>query len=209
MEADDRLPHRSDSPDPAVPSMKAQLDGQVAELLDRSARGDSAARDRLLLLLYAELRHIASALVGRDRRASLQATELVHEAYLKLAGSALSKVRDRAHFMHAAARAMRCILIDHRRASAVRPRTLDAGDEGASPLDRIVVTFEERAIDLSALDRALERLSSFDPRMAKAVELRFFAGQGMQETAELLGMSLRQLEREWQATRAWLLKEVS
>jgi RNA polymerase sigma factor (TIGR02999 family) len=136
----------------------------------------------------------------------LQPTALVNEAYIKLSGSDPVEWNDRGHFIAMAARAMRSVLVDHARARAVRSQT-QVGEPSA--LDQIVVTYEDRAFDLLALDLALDRLADFDPRMARAVELRFFGGLSVDEVAKVMGVAKRTLEREWAAARAWLFQELS
>ncbi len=194
-----RGPHSSLPPQDSAPDADT--------LFARCRQGDSVASEKLLALMYSELHALASGYMrGQPAGHTLQPTALVNEAYLKLSRRPPGEWQGRAHFMGMAARAMRSVLIDHARARAVRSHT--SIDE-PSALDQIVISYEGRSFDLIALDVALTELALFDPMMAKAVELRFFGGLTVDEVAEVLRISKRTLEREWQATRAWLYKEVS
>ena len=178
----------------------------VTRLLHAVEAGDPQARADLFVLLYDELRSRAARLArGRGRNETLRATAIVHETYVRLARGAQHGWRDRAHFLATAARAMRHVLIDHARAR--QRRSGRVGLEQIA-LDEVVSVYEERAVDLEALDRALVRLASFDPEMAQAVELRFFGGASVDETAAVLALSKRTFERRWAAARAWLRHEV-
>jgi RNA polymerase sigma factor (TIGR02999 family) len=192
--------------------MNSHVEPEVATLLAQFRHGDTLASDKLLALLYSELHQLAKAMMhGRSAGHTLQATALVHEAYVKLAGNHEKPWNDRAHFLAVAAKAMRCVLIDHARAKMRAKR--DAGIEHSrldeNAIDQIVITYEDRALDLLALDEALERLARFDPLMARAVELRFFGGLDVADVAQTLGIQRRTLERQWAATRAWLFQEIS
>jgi RNA polymerase sigma-70 factor, ECF subfamily len=188
-------------------SVKGEVDAEITSLFQRLGQGDSQASEKLLGLLYVELHQIArNCMTQQSPEHTLQATALVHEAYLKLLTSRQERWRDRAHFLALAAKAMRCVLVDHARRRNRLKRTTPGERE---PLDQIVVSYEERALDLQALDGALQRLAEFDEPMARAIEMRFFGGLEMDEIADFLGMSKRTLERQWSATRAWLLKELS
>jgi RNA polymerase sigma factor (TIGR02999 family) len=167
----------------------------------RAARGDGAMLDALFPLVYAELRRLARAARARGAGETLCTTALVHEAYLKLAPSAGAGWEGRAHFFGAAARAMRQLLVDAarrhgraKRGGGVREVTL--GDDAAAA--------PARGDELLALDEALDRLAALDARQARVVELRFFAGLTSQEAAEVLGVSVPTVERDWRAARAWL-----
>ncbi len=164
------------------------------------------ARDRLLGELYAELRARAErCLRGQPPDLTLQATALVHEACLKLFGRERLESEDRSHLLALASTAMRSVLVDHVRAKNRVKRT--APGERV-PLDGISVAFEERAVDLLALHEALERLAGFDADMARAVELHFFGGLPLEETARMVGLAQRTFERRWAAARAWLRAEI-
>jgi RNA polymerase sigma factor (TIGR02999 family) len=173
--------------------------GEVTQLLHALRHGERDALDRILPLLYEDLRHLAGRQLGYERGPrTLQPTALVHEAYLKLAMGGNVAVADRAHFLAVAARAMRQVLVDHarRRHAAKRgagwQRTTLAGEFGSAPLD---------AEEMIALNDALERL---DPRQRQVVECRFFAGMEEQEIALALGISERTVRRDWVKARAWL-----
>lgn len=176
--------------------------GDVTVLLRRIDAGDELARNELFELLYPELRRVAEAKMRNERcENTLQATALVHEAFLCITKSGASKFRDRRHFLLTSARAMRHVLIDHARyKTAAKRRAM--GD--AVPLDQLVVDDDGGAIDVEALSLALDQLERIDPVMARAVEIRFFGGAKAAETAEALGMPLRTFESRWNSTRAWL-----
>jgi RNA polymerase sigma factor (TIGR02999 family) len=172
--------------------------GEVTQLLRASRAGDRAALDRVLPLVYDDLRRAARRQVARHRSAeSLQPTALVHEAYLKLAGNAPSAV-DRAHFLAIAAHAMRQVLIDQARARHAAKR---GPDWARTTLTDGAWSTELDAPTLLALDEALERL---DPRQRQVVECRFFAGLDDAEIAEALGVTPRTIRRDWVKARAWL-----
>ena len=169
---------------------------------------DAEAIDRLIPLVYDELRRIARAQRRRERpEHTLNTTALVHEAYLRLADQTRVQWRDRAHFYGVAALAMRRILINH----AVARRAAKRGD-GVTPvpLDESVIVLDDRQADeLLALDEALARLRAFNPRGAQVVEYRFFVGLNYEEIALLLGTSAVTVRRAWDAARAWLRRELS
>jgi RNA polymerase sigma factor (TIGR02999 family) len=164
------------------------------------------AQDGLLGELYSELRRRAERFMrGQPRDLTLQTTALVHEACLKIFGQERLEGADRAHLLALASTAMRSVLVDQARARG-RIKRLPPGER--VPIDDLQVAYEDRAVDLLALDDALARLATFDPPMAKAVELHFFGGLALEDTARTLGMPLRTLERRWAATRAWLRTEI-
>lgn len=172
----------------------------IAKLLERVNDGDESANDVLLALLYDELHAVAGKMMrGQPPGHTLQATALVSEAYLKLMKPGASEFNNRKHFIGRAACAMRCILIDHIRKP--RPKKV--------PLDQIVVQFDDRAIDLLALDDALVKLKEMDTQMAEAIEMRFFGGLTVREVAEVQGLSIRKVERDWTFAKAWLFREMS
>ncbi len=182
---------------------------RIERLLARSREGDAAAGDEVMAALYLELHEIAATLIGkRPPGLTLQATALVHEAWLKLNRSQTQRIADRNHFLRLAASAMRCVLVDHLRSRDRRVPTVQRNPATLDALDQVVLAYEERALDLEALDAALERLAKFDEPMARAVELHFFGGLDVRETAEALGMTRYAFERDWMATRAWLLQEI-
>jgi len=179
----------------------------LSAMLKQFSEGDPKASEQLLSLLYSELRALAGRMMASQPKGqTLQATALVSEAYLRLAKSRGRTWEGRAHLMSVAGQAMRCVLIDHARA---RTRRKPTASDIPSALDRILVTYQDKVIDLLALDEALKRLAEFAPEMARAVELRFFAGLSMDEVADILEMPKRTLERRWEATRAWLFEELS
>jgi RNA polymerase sigma factor (TIGR02999 family) len=172
----------------------------VAELLAASRRGDPTALDRLLPLLYSELHQIAERHMSRERPDhTLQPTALVHEAFLRLADSAVD-YNDRAHFMRAASRAMRHVLVDYARARNAAKR----GDGVRVTLDEGLAAPDDRVVDLLVLDDALDRLAEAEPRWARVVELRCFGGLEMLEIAAALEISAATAKRDWQFARAWL-----
>jgi RNA polymerase sigma factor (TIGR02999 family) len=177
-----------------------RLQGDVTQLLQAVSEGDSRALDRLVPLVYEELRSLAKRELYREQQGhTLHATALVHEAYLKLAGSRMA-ASDRAHFLAIAARAMRQVLVDHaRRRKAVKR----GGDMVCTTLTDGGAPVEFQPNELIALDEALEKL---DPRQRQIVEFRFFAGMEEKEVADVLGVSDRTVRREWVKARAWLYR---
>jgi len=177
----------------------------VTDLLIRLRAGGTNARDDLYALVYAELRRVAHAQLRRERPDhTLGTTGLVHETYLRLVDQTRVEWRDRAHFFGAAACAMRRILVDYarhnlaaRRGGGARPQVL-AEDVRAG----------ERGDDLLALDQALERLAALDPRLGLVVECRYFGGFTEEETAEVLGVTKRTVQRDWAKARGWLYQEL-
>lgn len=187
--------------------MASRSPKQVTGLLELAGQGSRKAIDQLLSLLYDELRRLAQGyLEGERADHTLQATALVHEAYLRLVGQESIGFRTRAQFFGAAAQVMRRILIDHAR---TKHRAKRGGDAVRCTLDTLVSEYEDRAIDLVDLDDALSRLASFDPRKAKLVELRFFAGLNVADAAKMLDISQRTAERDWMTARAWLQSELT
>ena len=178
----------------------------VTELLQLWSGGRKDAFDELLPLIYAELRRLASSYLRRERRDhTLQATALVHEAFLKLVDQRAVRWQNRAHFFGIAAQAMRRILVDHARARAAGKR----GD-GARPvaLDDAMLLTDAPDVDVLALDEALTRLAVLDPQQSRVVELRFFGGLTMDETAEVLHISPATVGRDWTLAKAWLYAEL-
>jgi RNA polymerase sigma factor (TIGR02999 family) len=174
----------------------------ITALLQRARQGDRVAEARLLEVLYAELRKIAGLCIRSERREhTLQATALVHEAYLRLAGNQASEWQNRKHFLAAAAQVMHRVLIDCARARKAQKR---GGNLCRVELDTALPAPGDWALDLLDIDEALGRLAELDERQARIVELRFFAGLTEVEIAELLGVSERTVKREWEFARAWL-----
>ena len=181
--------------------MKSAPAKPVTALLRAWSAGDEGARDELLPLIYDELRRRAAAHIRRERREhTLQPTALVHEAYLRLVEQKV-EWQNRSHFFGLASEMMRRILVDHARNRKTGKR---AGGAIRVELDETVAISEERDIDLVLLDQALTDLSRLDPRHARIVELRFFGGLNVEETAAVLGISRATVKRDWSMARAWL-----
>ena len=168
--------------------------------------GDKAALDRLTPLVYDELRRIAHRYVQRERNGhTLQTTALVNEAYLRLAGQQKVDWQNRAHFFAVSAQVMRHILIDHARR---RRYAKHGGDARQVSLEDAALMPQERAAELIALDEALDELAKLDPRKSRVVELRYFGGLSLEETAEVLEISLMTVRRDWRAAKAWLYRRM-
>jgi RNA polymerase sigma-70 factor, ECF subfamily len=175
---------------------------EVTTLLRAWSEGDEAARDRLLGLVYVDLRRRAAAHLRRERRNhTLQPTGLVHEAYLRLVEQPGVAWQNRAHFLAIASRMMRRILIDHARRGRMAKRS---GRWAQVELSESLAGTLPPDIDVLALHEALNRLDDFDPRKSRIAELRFFGGLSLQEMAHVLDISVATAERDWQAARAWL-----
>ena len=176
---------------------------EVTRLLVRLTDGDRGVLDELLPLIYGELRRLAAGYLRRERVGhTLQPTALVHEAYLRLVDQTQVRWQNRAHFLGVAAQMMRRILVDHARAHEAGKR---GGEFQKLSLDEnIDASGEGRDINLVALDDALERLAEIDPQKSKIVELRFFGGLSVEETAEVLGVSAPTVKRQWRMAKAWL-----
>ena len=178
----------------------------LTRMLSLLSTGDQDTAAELLPIVYDELRMLAGGLLESERDGhTLQPTALVHEAYLRLAANGARKWNDRGHFFRVAAIAMRHILINHARARASQKR---GGGATKIPLDDAVELFQGTAHDLISLDDCLNRFATFDPRGAQVVELRFFAGLSVADTALALNVSDRTVEKDWQAARRWLLREL-
>jgi RNA polymerase sigma factor (TIGR02999 family) len=180
----------------------------VTQLLDAAAAGDRQAAAELLPLVYTELRSLAAARMTAEKPGdTLQPTALVHEAYLRLVGTAdANRWENRGHFFAAAAEAMRRILVD---AARRKKREKHGGDRRRVELEGILAASPDPRHDLLALDAALNRLSVEDPQAARLVELRHFAGLTVPEAAGVLGVSARTADRLWAFAHAWLLREVT
>ena len=180
----------------------------VTELLAAWGRGDESAKDRLLPVVYEDLKRIArSHLQGHNSGQTLMATALVHETYLKLSNSDWS-AQDRVHFLSLASRMIRQILVDHARSRKALKR--EGGGIRVTFAEGIAAVAAKTATeyDLEELDRALERLAAFDAQQARVVELRFFAGLTIEETASALSISTATVKRDWAVARAWLRREL-
>lgn len=180
--------------------------GDITRLLQAYAEGDRGAFDRVVPLVYDELRRIARRHLRRTQRGqTLDTTGLVHEAYMKLAGQQGLRLQDRGHFLAVSACAMRQIIISRARARMAAKR---GEGQAELPLDEQRVGMEDQAEWLLDVDRALERLRERDERLARTVECRFFAGLSEEETAEALGVSVRTAQRNWMRARAWIRAEL-
>jgi RNA polymerase sigma-70 factor (ECF subfamily) len=178
----------------------------VTQLLRAWSRGDQGALEALIPLIYQELRQRAHRYMGRERRGnSLQTTALINEAYLRLVGSAPVAWESRSHFFAIAARMMRRILVDHARSR----RSLKRGGEGRPvSLDEEHLVVGQPHRDLVSLDDALDALATLAPRKVRVVELRFFAGLSVEETAGVLNVSSQTVLRDWKLAKVWLLREM-
>jgi RNA polymerase sigma-70 factor (ECF subfamily) len=182
------------------------LDQDVTQLLIRWSKGDSAALDTLVPLVYDELRRVAQGYLRHERAGhTLSSTALVHEAFLRLVKQKDVTWQNRAHFFGVASRMMRRILVDHARSHAYAKR---GGGAMTLALEEAVAPAPERGFDLVALDDALTSLAKLDERQSRMVELRFFGGLSIEETSEVLGVSAPTVKREWASARAWLYREI-
>jgi RNA polymerase sigma-70 factor, ECF subfamily len=186
--------------------MDKHTSGQVTRLLNDWGDGDSTALDELIPVIYDELRSLAARYLRRERADhTLQPTALVHEAYFRLVDQRDVHWQGRAHFFGVAAQMMRRILIDHAKSHGREKR---GGGLHKVDLDQAAVLAEEQASEVIALDDALEALARLDPRKGKIVELRYFGGLSVEETAELLGVSPNTVMRDWAMAKAWLYKTI-
>jgi RNA polymerase sigma-70 factor, ECF subfamily len=169
--------------------------------------GDSDALDRLMHLLYPEMRRIARQYLGRRRAGeSLESAALANEAYLKLVRAGGIRCENRAHFLALCSQIVRRILVDHARRRGLAKR---GGRALRVPLDEVSPAAEPRGIEVLALDQALDALAGMDPRKSRVVELRYFGGLSIVETAEVLGVSIDTAKRDWRMARAWLIAELT
>jgi len=178
----------------------------VTELLARAGEGDATAAEAVFPLIYEQLHGLAEQQMRRERPGhTLQPTALVHEVYMRLLGDRDASWSSRSHFFAAAATAMRRILVNH---AVARKAAKRGGDRQRVLLDDVAEAFEDRSIDLLALDDALTRLGELSPEQARIVELRFFAGLTVQRTADVLDRSERSVQYDWSMARAWLRGEL-
>lgn len=176
-------------------------------LLTEYRSGDEQAGKHLAVVVYQELRRLAQYYLQRERPDhTLQATALVHEAYVRLLSNGDCAWRDRAHFFNVAAQQMRRLLVDHARAAQAKKRY---GGKLKVSLEALTGIAEERDEDLIALDEALDRLEALYPRASRIVELRFFGGLTEKEAADVLEISTATLKRDWDFARAWLYRQIS
>ncbi len=179
---------------------------EVTELLGAWDRGDRPARDRLMRLVQSELRRLARGYLRAERPGhTLQTTALVNEAYIRLVGQNRISWQNRGHFFGIAAQMMRRVLVDHSRRKKSAKRGASATIVSLSQANDAA---PESEVDVLALDEALDDLAKLDPRQAKVVELRFFGGLGVEETAASIGVSTATVKREWVTAKAWLFRRL-
>jgi len=179
----------------------------LTQLMNRARRGDDDANATLFRLIEAQLHQMAAAQMNHERSGhTLQATALVNEAYIRMAGASALRFEDRAHFMRTVSQVMRHLLVDHARARKAHKRGGQARRDNHTPLDQLV---DNSTVDLIALNEALVDLERMHPRQSKLVELRFFGGMTAQEAADLLGISKRTADSDWNMARAWLRLQLS
>jgi RNA polymerase sigma factor (TIGR02999 family) len=187
--------------------MRTHSPEEITQLLLAWSQGDRSALDQLIPLVYDELRRLAKHYLGQEGRGhTLQTTALVNEAYLRLIDASQVRWQNRAHFFAVSAQLMRRVLVDFARSHQQLKR---GGDAHRVPLDEALMMSEERGADLVALDEALSALSAIDGRQSQVVELRFFGGLSVEETAEVLKISPTTVRRDWTLARAWLHRELS
>ena len=180
---------------------------EVTQLLIQWSNGDKTALNKLMPLIYNELRQLARHYMSRERPGhTLQTTALVNEAYVRLVNRKHVQWQNRAHFFAIAAQLMRSILVDHARRHAYAKR---GGGAPKIALDQVVVVSQQRAGEVVALDEALKLLAEIDAQQSRIVELRFFGGLTIEETAEVLGLSPATIKREWSTAKAWLYHELN
>ena len=183
-----------------------ELRVEATTLLTSATTGNPKAANQLVPLVYAELRRLAAHYLRGERPDhTLQPTALVNEAYLQLIDQKANRWQNRAHFIGVAAQLMRRILVDHARAHRANKR---GGQDVKVPLDEALVVSQQRSEELLALDEALQRLAAEDPQQGRIVELRFFGGLSVEETAEVMGISTATVKRDWSVARAWLYREL-
>jgi RNA polymerase sigma-70 factor, ECF subfamily len=186
--------------------MNIRAPEDVTQLLLEWRNGDAAALEQLMPLVYDELRRLARRCLRRERAGhTMQTTTLVHEAYLRLIDARRVPWHDRAHFFAIAAQLMRRVLIDEARKRHFQKR---GGTLARIPLTESLKASPERDVELMALDEALDRLAAFAPRKCRVVELRFFGGLSIEQTAVALGVSTDIVKREWRTAKLWLLREL-
>ncbi len=179
--------------------------GDVTELLNEMAKGDSGAAEKLLPLVYTELHRLAAAYMRRERPDhTLQATALINEAYIRLAREN-AEWNSREHFIGMAANVMRHVLVDYARARKAKQR--DGGLKRVEMQDELAIS-SEKLEEVVSLDEALRRLEQLQPRQGKVVELRYFGGLSVEQIASLLGVSPRSVKRDWTLARIWLFREL-
>jgi RNA polymerase sigma factor (TIGR02999 family) len=184
-----------------------QVPQNVTQLLIGWGKGDKEALDKLVPIVYDELRRQAAGYLRRERVGhTLQTTALIHEAYLRLVDQKNVQWQNRAHFFGIAAQLMRRILVDHAR---TKKRAKRGGSDIRVSLNEATLTTQGQDLDIVALDEALEHLAEIDEQQSKIVELRFFSGLTVEETAEVLGISPATVKRDWSMAKAWLHREIT
>jgi RNA polymerase sigma factor (TIGR02999 family) len=179
----------------------------ITELLASYGRGDKESLDQLMPIVYEELRRQAARYLRREQAGhTLQTTALIHEAYVRLVDQRNMQWQNRAHFFGIAAQMMRRILVDHARS---KKRAKRGGSEVRVSLDKATVAVKGQDLDVVALDEALQRLAEIDEQQSRVVELRFFSGLSVEETAEVMGISKSTVKRDWSMAKAWLHRELS
>ncbi len=187
--------------------MAADTPDDLTALLHAWRKGDEVARDKLMSLVYDELRRLAASYLRRERTGhTLQPTALVHEAYLQLIDQSQVSWESRAHFFGAAAQLMRRILVDHARAHNAEKR---GGGEERLELNEAIGVPAQKDLNLLALDDALSELARIDPQQSQIVELRYFGGLSIEETATVLSISPATIKREWSMAKVWLYRQIS
>jgi RNA polymerase sigma-70 factor (ECF subfamily) len=183
-------------------------DGEVTLLLTEFREGNQEAANRLMPLIYSELRRVAGTYLQRERPGhTLQTTALVNEVYLRLAGGQPAPWQNRAHFFAIAAHGMREVLLDYARRHHAGKR--GGKDAQKVEIDAEVLGASPKIENVIAIDEALERLAQIDPRQSRLIELRFFAGLDVEEVAEVMGVSPTTIKREWTSAKAWLHRELA
>ncbi len=187
--------------------MSSPCPENVTQLLKAWSSGEEQALDQLIPLVYTELRRLAHRYMGGEREAhTLQSTALVHEAYERLVDLKDVTWQNRAHFFAVSAQMMRRILVDYARARRYSKR---GGEWQRVPLDEAIAVFGDRKTDVVALDDALHALAAMDPRKSRIVEMRYFGGLSIKETAEVLEVSEETVQRDWRLAKVWLLRELT
>ena len=198
---------RPTSKKPEIQDMNLESPNEITQLLNNWGKGDELALEQLMPLVYDELRKMAKQYMQSQRSDhTLQPTALIHEMYLKLAGSQEQNWKNRAHFFGVAATAMRHILVDY-----VRHRDYEkhGGKLQRVEFDEAIIVSNERAAGLVELDEALTKLGELDERKSRVVEMKYFGGLGNEEIAEVLQVTTKTIIRDWQFARTWLLRELS
>ena len=187
--------------------MKTQTQADVTNLLVNWTNGDKKALEALMPLVYGELHRLAKRYLRRERSDhTLQSTALVHEAYLRMVDQKGMQWQNRAHFFAVAAQMIRRILVDHARTHKAEKR---GGGAPKLALDEAIGVPQRRDLNLVALDDAINALAGFDPQQGRIVELRFFGGLSIEETAEVLNISPATVKRDWAVAKAWLYRDLS